>query len=57
MISRWKYFIGSAFLAGALALKFGAPLFAVVLGIGLAVLFTERSRRRARASGAGAIVR
>jgi len=47
MSNPWKYFIGSAFLAGALALKFGAPLFTVALGIGFAVLLTERSRRRA----------
>jgi hypothetical protein len=41
----WKYFIGSVFLVGALLIKFGAPLFAVVLGVAAAGLLTFRKAR------------
>lgn len=49
MIQNWKYFIGAAFLGGALALRFGAPLLAILAGVLFAALvLAERTRRRTR---------
>ncbi len=42
----WKYFAGSVFLAGALLIKFGAPLVPVLIGVGAAGLLTFRRARR-----------
>ena len=46
----WKFFVGACILAGALAVKFGAPLLAVAAGVALAGFFTwTRERTAARA--------
>jgi len=42
----WKYFAGSVILVGALLLKFGAPLFTVLIGVVAAGLITWRQWRR-----------
>ena len=34
----WKYFVGASILTCGLLFKFGAPLPALVLGVGLAAL-------------------
>ncbi|HTP88486.1 MAG TPA: hypothetical protein VMJ34_16145 [Bryobacteraceae bacterium] len=42
----WKYFFGAVFLAGALLLKFGAPLMPLLIGVAAAGLITFRKARR-----------
>jgi hypothetical protein len=41
----WRLFIGASILVVALLLKTGAPLFAIVLGVGLAALLSWLTRR------------
>lgn len=42
---KWKFFIGACILASGLLLKAGAPLVAVILGIGFAAFLTWRKQR------------
>lgn len=42
----WKYFCGACILGGGLALKAGAPLFAVIAGIALSALWNSKKIRR-----------
>ncbi len=41
----WKLFIGASILAVGLMLKTGAPLYTIVLGVGLAALLSWLTRR------------
>ena len=41
----WKYFIGSSILAAGLLIKFGAPIFAVALGIAGAAFVNWKKQR------------
>ena len=41
----WRLFVGASILAVGLLLKAGAPLFAIVLGVGLAALLSWLTRR------------
>ena len=42
----WKFFIGACILSVGLAVKFGAPIPAIVLGVGGAGLFNWWKYRR-----------
>ncbi len=42
---KWKFFVGSCILAAGLLLKAGAPLAAILGGIGGAALITWRRQR------------
>ena len=44
-MKKLKYFLGASILAAGLALKAGAPLFAVALGLAVAALVTWKSMR------------
>lgn len=44
-----KYFYGACILGGGLALKIGAPLFAVIAGIALIAAFNAWRKREGRA--------
>ena len=44
-MKKLKYFLGASILAAGLALKAGAPLFAVALGLAVAALLTWKSMR------------
>ena len=48
---KWKYFAGAVILGGGLAIKFGAPIFAVAAGAALAAVLTWRTQAGA---GSGA---
>jgi len=41
----WKYFVGSCILVAGLLIKFGAPVFAVALGIAGAAFFNWKRQR------------
>jgi hypothetical protein len=41
----WKFFVGASILSVGLLLKAGAPLFPLVLGIGLAALVNWKAPR------------
>jgi hypothetical protein len=41
----WKLFVGASILAVGLMLKAGAPLFTIVLGVGLAAFISWLTRR------------
>jgi hypothetical protein len=41
----WKLFIGASILVVGLMLKTGAPLFTIVLGVGLAAFLSWLTRR------------
>jgi hypothetical protein len=45
MKMNWKYLCGSCLLGGALALKAGAPLFTVLAGIALVVVWNLWRKR------------
>jgi hypothetical protein len=47
-----RYFVSACILAGGLLLKFGAPLPAVVAGIGVAALWKWKAGRASRAGAA-----
>ena len=47
---KWKYFCGACVVVGAALLKAGAPLIAVITGIGLAAL-SNFLRNRAKPGG------
>jgi hypothetical protein len=44
-MKKLKYFLGASILAAGLALKAGAPLFPVALGLAVAAVVTWRSAR------------
>ncbi len=44
----WKYFCGACILGGGLALKIGAPFFAVIAGIALIAFINTWNRREGR---------
>jgi hypothetical protein len=45
-MKKWKYFLGASILAAGLALKAGAPLVPIVLGLAVAAFITwKRSER------------
>jgi hypothetical protein len=45
----WKYFLGACFVVGAALVKAGAPLVAIVAGIGVAALLNVvRHRAQSR---------
>jgi hypothetical protein len=41
----WKLFVGASILAVGLMLKTGAPLYTIVLGVGLAAFISWLTRR------------
>lgn len=45
----WKYFGGACILGGALAIKAGAPLIAVIAGIALIAALNGWKKREGRA--------
>jgi hypothetical protein len=47
-IATWKYFVGACILTGGLALKFGAPVSAVGMGIVAVAFLNWRACRRVR---------
>jgi hypothetical protein len=49
-MTRWKFFLGSTTLGGALLFKAGAPMVPLALGVAAAAAMTWR-RRRASAAG------
>ena len=46
--TKWKFFGGACILAAGLALKAGAPLVPVAIGLALAAFVTWRSDRRTK---------
>lgn len=42
---KWKFFLGSCILVGGLLIKLGAPLSAVLAGMGLAAIMTWKMSR------------
>jgi hypothetical protein len=44
----WRLFVGASILAVGLLLKMGAPLFTIVLGVGLAALVSWLRRPSAK---------
>jgi hypothetical protein len=41
----WKFFVGACILVAGLLFKYGAPVFAIALGIGLTALWNWRRHR------------
>ena len=42
MTQKWRFFTGGALLAGYILMVNGAPLLAILCGVGLAAAFTGR---------------
>jgi hypothetical protein len=42
---KWKFFVGSSILVAGLLIKFGAPVFAVALGIAGAAFINWKRQR------------
>jgi uncharacterized membrane protein len=47
MKRKWSFFAGAVILAGYMLLSYGAPPVAILIGIGLAAVYTGRISRAA----------